>query len=141
MKILAVDDTPNNLEIIKLLLRTSGHPVVSATHGAEAIELARHERPDLIFMDLALPGDVDGLEATRRIKALPGMSLVRIVAVTAMVTRGDHALALAAGCDDFIRKPFTRKDLLEVVKKYEAGGVSAPTYPEVRTRLTPALAI
>jgi CheY-like chemotaxis protein len=141
MKILAVDDTLNNLEIIKLLLRTSGHPVVSGTNGAEAVELAWRERPDLIFMDLALPGDVDGLEATRRIKSLPGMGDVWVIAVTAMVTRGDHASALAAGCDDFIRKPYTRKDLLDAVKKCEAISRSSAAYGEPRSRMAPALAL
>ena len=141
MKILAVDDTATNLEIIKLLLRASGHPIVLATGGAEAVELARRESPDLIFMDLAMPGEVDGLEATRRIKADPALAHVQVVAVTAMVTRGDHAQALAAGCDDFIRKPYTRKDLLEVVKKAEAAAASNFSVGEARNRPFTAFAL
>lgn len=141
MKILAVDDTATNLEIIKLLLRTSGHPIVLATDGAEALELARRERPDLIFMDLAMPGEVDGFEATRRIKADPGLAHIHIVAVTAMVTRGDHAQALAAGCDDFIRKPYTRKELLEVVKKAEASRAARLPVLDARPRALSAFAV
>lgn len=141
MKILAVDDTATNLEIIKLLLRTSGHPIAVATHGAEAVELARREQPDLIFMDLAMPGDVDGFEATRRIKADPSLSHIRIVAVTAMVMRGDHAQAIAAGCDDFIRKPYTRKDLLEAVKKAEASVAGSYGLTDARVRLMSAFAV
>ena len=118
MKILAVDDNQTNLEIIKVLLRSTGNPVIEATSGESAVELARRERPELIFMDLSMPGEMDGLEATRRIKADPETRGIVIVAVTAMVTRGDQSQAQEAGCSDFIRKPYTRKELLAVIQKF-----------------------
>lgn len=120
MKILAVDDNATNLEIIKVLLRTTGFPVLEATNGEAAVEVALRERPDLIFMDLSMPGALDGLEATRRIKARLNPAPV-IIALTAMVTDGDQSQALAAGCDDFIRKPYTRRELLTLMAKHCPG--------------------
>lgn len=118
MKILAVDDNPTNLEIIKVLLRAYGDPVLEATTGEAAVRLAHEERPDLVFMDLSMPGEIDGLEATRRIKAHPATAETVIVAVTAMVSVGDEAQAVKAGCDSFIRKPYTRKELLALIQRH-----------------------
>lgn len=129
MKILAVDDNLTNLEIIKLLLRPTGHQVLEATSGAEAVELARAERPALIFMDLAMPGELDGLEATRRIKADPALRDIQIVAVTAMVAMGDQAQALEAGCSDFVRKPYARKDLIQLVGRLFPNGLTPAPQP------------
>jgi two-component system cell cycle response regulator DivK len=100
LKILAVDDHPTNLEILQVLLRPSGHEVLVAENGE--------------------PGEVDGLIATRRLKADPATRHIVIVALTAMVRNGDTAQALAAGCDDFIRKPYTRKQLLELMARLDA---------------------
>jgi two-component system cell cycle response regulator DivK len=115
VKILAVDDNPTNLEIIKVLLRAYGYPVLEAASGEAAVGQAKLEKPDLIFMDLTMPGEIDGLEATRRIKADPETRHIVIVAVTAMVTLGDESQAREAGCDAFIRKPYTRKELLSLI--------------------------
>lgn len=118
MKILAVDDNPTNLEIMKLLLRTGGHDVLEACDGLGALDLTRRARPEVVFMDLSMPGEIDGLEATRRIKADPAMRGVVVIAVTAMVTHGDHREAMEAGCDAFIRKPYTRRDLHDAIKRF-----------------------
>ena len=118
MKFLAVDDNATNLEILRVLLRSSGVPVLAATNGEAAVELAERERPDLIFMDLSMPGEIDGLEATRRIKANPDTRHIVIVAITAMVAAGDEAQAISAGCSAFIRKPYTRKQLLSLVQRH-----------------------
>jgi CheY-like chemotaxis protein len=118
MKILAVDDNATNLEILRVLLRSSGVPVLAATSGEGAVEVATRERPDLIFMDLSMPGEIDGLEATRRLKAAPETRHIVIIAITAMVAPGDEAQALAAGCSAFIRKPYTRKQLLTLVREH-----------------------
>lgn len=129
MKILAVDDNPTNLEILKVLLRSTGFPILEASNGRQALELARSEQPDLVFMDLAMPGEFDGFEATRRIKGVPETSHIVVVAITAMVMRADLSEAMAAGCSDFIRKPYTRKDLFDVIRKYFPGsltGIKAP---------------
>lgn len=118
MKFLAVDDNATNLEILRVLLRSCGVPVLAASSGEAAVELARQERPALIFMDLSMPGEIDGLEATRRIKASSDTRDIIVVAITAMVTAGDEAQALAAGCSAFIRKPYTRKQLLNLVERF-----------------------
>lgn len=118
MKILAVDDNATNLEIIKLLLRTGGHDVHEACDGLGALEQARRLRPEVVFMDLSMPGEIDGLEATRRLKADPATRGMVVVAVTAMVTNGDHREALEAGCDAFIRKPYTRRDLADAIARF-----------------------
>lgn len=117
MKILAVDDNATNLEIIKVLLRTTGFPVLAAASGEAAVEVALRERPALIFMDLSMPGAIDGLEATRRIKARLTPAPV-VIALTAMVMEGDEKQALAAGCDGFIRKPYTRRELLALMAEH-----------------------
>lgn len=127
MKILAVDDNPTNLEIMKLLLKSGGHDVHEACDGLGALHEAGRLRPDLVFMDLSMPGDIDGLEATRRLKADPATRAMVVVAVTAMVTNGDYREALDAGCDAFIRKPYTRRDLFEAIGRFfpQAGPVRA----------------
>ncbi len=128
MKILAVDDNPTNLEIIKLLLKTGGHEVHEACDGLGAIDVTARVRPDLVFMDLSMPGDIDGLEATRRLKADPSTRGVVVVAVTAMVTNGDYRDALDAGCDAFIRKPYTRRELQDAITRFfPQADVSQPT--------------
>lgn len=116
MKILAVDDNATNLEIIKLFLISMGHVVIEATDGETALAIARSERPDLVFMDLAMPGEIDGLEATRLLKLAPETDQIKVIALTAMVTRTDQSSALEAGCDAFIRKPYSRRDLLEAIQ-------------------------
>jgi two-component system cell cycle response regulator DivK len=126
MKILAVDDHPTNLEIIQVLLRPTGHTVLVAQNGELALLAARAELPDLVFMDLAMPGELDGLEVTRRLKADPATAHIVIIALTAMVKSDDRANALAAGCDDFIRKPYTRRQLLDAMTRFLPGKAPAP---------------
>ncbi|HEY9720915.1 MAG TPA: response regulator [Oscillatoriaceae cyanobacterium] len=118
MKILVVDDNPSNLEILQTLLRATRVPVLTASSGQAAFELACRERPDLVLMDLAMPGEWDGLEATRRIKACAETSHAVVIALTAMVTRDDQAQAFAAGCSEFLRKPYTRRELLAVIGRF-----------------------
>lgn len=134
MKILAVDDNPTNLEIIKVLLRSSGFTVLEATSGLAAVEMARRERPDMVFMDLSMPGEIDGLEATRRIRAHADTAQMVVIAVTAMVSKNDQAQAMAAGCNGFIRKPYTRRELLNVVEAHFPG-CGIPVRPDMRRPL------
>lgn len=121
MKILVVDDHPTNLEIIQVLLGRAGHTVLTAINGEEGVAVAREQMPELVFMDLSMPGDIDGLEATRRLKGDPLTSGIVVVALTAMVKNGDVAQARDAGCDDFVRKPYTRKQLLALIDRHVAG--------------------
>jgi len=102
--VLLVEDTEDNRFMMRRLLELSGYEVVEARNGEEAVLMAKEKRPQLILMDLSLP-IIDGLAATRRIRDLPGLKEVPIVAVSAHDTADFHAEALAAGCNSYITKP------------------------------------
>ncbi len=111
-RILVIEDHEDNRRIVRDLLTRVGHyELLEATTGEEGIALAERERPDLILMDVQLPG-VDGYEATRRIKANPALTRIPIIAVTSYALSGDEARAQAAGCDDYVAKPFSPRMLL-----------------------------
>ena len=116
--LLVVDDEVQNLELILMLVDEFQIPVrcVTARNGEEAIAAARELMPDLVLMDLMMPV-LDGWEATRRLKADPVTAKIPVVALTAQAMVGDHERALAAGCDDYVTKPF---DLSELVAKLRA---------------------
>ena len=108
-KILVVEDVEFNRDLVVQLLEED-YEVVTATNGAQGIELAERERPDLILMDLSLP-TVDGWEAARRIKAKAHLAHTPIIALTAHAMAGDEERARASGCDDYLAKPLD-EDLL-----------------------------
>lgn len=114
--VLLVEDTEDNRQMMKKLLELSGFRVVEAINGEEAVRAAATERPRLILMDLSLPL-IDGLAATRRIRQLPGMKRLPIVAVSAHDTADFHADALAAGCDAYITKPIDYPELEDIVNQ------------------------
>ena len=116
-KVLVIEDTADNRRIIRLLLERVGYEYVEAVDGAAGIEAARRERPDLILMDIQLPV-VDGYEATRRLKADPELKSIPIIAVTSYALSGDEAKTRAAGCDGYVAKPFSPKELLRVVQQF-----------------------
>ncbi len=113
-KILLVEDTEDNRQMMKNLLEMSGFQVVEATNGREAVEVASRVKPEIILMDLSLPF-IDGLAATRQIRSLPGLSEVPIVAVSAHDTADFHSHALEAGCNAYITKPIDFPELEETV--------------------------
>ena len=115
MKILYVEDNDDNVYMLKNRLSRAGFTVVVATNGAQGIAMATSDKPDLILMDITLP-DIDGEEATRRIKADPATKDIPIIALTANAMSGDREKALAAGCDDFDTKPVEMSRLLEKIK-------------------------
>ena len=119
-KILIVEDDTDNRRIVAKTLSVDGYEVIEATDGVQALAKARAERPDLILMDLALP-NMDGWEATRRLKNDAETRAIPIVALTAVAMRGDEEQARAAGCDDYISKPARTKAIREMVKKYTGG--------------------
>src|SRR6266705_1452289 len=98
-----------------------GSPVLVATDGEQGVAMAATERPDLILMDLGLPG-LDGWEATKRIKSQPETRHIPVIALSAHAMTGDREKALAAGCDDFDTKPIVMPRLLEKVKALSPGG-------------------
>jgi len=114
MKILYVEDNDDNVYMLKNRLSRAGFTVIVATDGAQGLTMATSEQPDLILMDLTLP-DIDGKEATRRIKADPATKCIPVIALTAHAMAGDKEKALAAGCDDFDTKPIDLPRLLEKI--------------------------
>jgi CheY-like chemotaxis protein len=116
VKVLLVEDTEDNRQMMKRLLEMSGYQVVEAINGEEAVKLASEAQPRIILMDLSLPL-IDGLTATRRIRCLPDLSRVPIIAVSAHDTADFHSEALAAGCDAYITKPIDYPELEEIVNR------------------------
>ncbi len=116
-RILVVEDTEDNRKIIRDLLTAAGYALIEATDGAEGVALAQKERPDLVLMDIQLP-EIDGYEATRQIRAIPELAKVPIIAVTSYALSGDDAKARAAGCDDYVAKPFSPRQLLAKIRAF-----------------------
>jgi len=123
-RILIVDDNEDNRQILLDLLGAADYDLVSALSGLEAVELAAAHVPDLILMDIQLPG-IDGHEATRRIKARPELAHIPVIAVTSYALSGDEQKALDAGCDDYVTKPFSPRELLAKVRATLARGAPA----------------
>jgi CheY-like chemotaxis protein len=118
-RILIVEDNPLNLKLVRDVLTVSGYDVVAAPSGEEGVTLAQTCAPDLVLMDIQLPG-IDGLELTRRLKADPGTRDIVIIAVTAYAMKGDQDKALAAGCDDYITKPIDTRALPDTIARHLA---------------------
>jgi two-component system cell cycle response regulator DivK len=116
-RILVVEDTEDNRQILRDLLSAAGYDIVEAADGATGVAMAAEQRPDLILMDIQLPV-IDGYEATRRIKADPATRHIPIVAVTSYALVGDEAKTREAGCDGYVAKPFSPRQLLEKVRAF-----------------------
>ncbi len=119
-KILVVDDLPESIRLVKKVLEARGYKVIGVQTGTDAINAAQTELPNLILMDVRLPGGIDGLDATRRIKALSQLAHIPILAMTASVKPEDIHRALDAGCVGFIRKPIDINELPKQVAQYIA---------------------
>lgn len=118
--ILVVEDQEDNRRILRDLLSSRGYDIIEVTDGLAGLDAARREQVDLILMDIQLPG-IDGYEATRRIKAEPGLSGITIIAVTSYALSGDRQKALAAGCDDYVAKPYSPRELLATIERHLNG--------------------
>jgi two-component system cell cycle response regulator DivK len=116
-RILVVEDTPDNRQILRDLLTSVGYEVIEAFNGAEGVAAAIEHLPDLILMDIQLPV-LDGYEATRRIKAHAATAKIPIIAVTSYALSGDEAKAREAGCDGYVAKPFSPRQLLARVREF-----------------------
>ena len=114
-KILLVEDNEMNRDMLSRRLVRNGYEVLIAIDGGEGLAKARAESPDLILMDMSLPG-LDGWEATRQLKAEPGTRGIPVIALTAHAMTGDRQKALSAGCDDFDTKPVELPRLLEKIR-------------------------
>lgn len=119
-RILVVDDNPQNLKLVRILLEAEGHEVVTAAHADEAMRvLEQGELPHLILMDVQMPG-TDGLSLTRQLKANARYERVVIVALTAYAMKGDDLKVTAAGCDGYITKPIDVSTFPDLVGSYLA---------------------
>ena len=119
-KILLVEDNPVNRRLAEFLLRSQGYQVRAATNAQEAFDTIKAERPDLILMDVQLPG-MDGLEATRKLKEEPTTRDIPVVAVTSYAMKGDREKALAAGCSGYITKPIDKDTFIREVATVLSG--------------------
>jgi CheY-like chemotaxis protein len=128
LRILAVDDAPQNLELLMLLLGASGHTIVPAHNGSEAVQLAGEQRFDLVLMDLQMP-DMDGLAATRQIRAreaAQGLRRVPVIALSANAQSADRVAGLEAGMDAFVSKPIDQAELSSAIASVLGWQESAP---------------
>jgi two-component system, cell cycle response regulator DivK len=116
-RILVVEDEEDNRRIVRDLLTSVGYEIIEAVTGEEGVKAAETQLPDLILMDIQLPG-LDGYEATRRIKANPVLHHIPIIVVTSYALSGDDAKAFAAGCDGYVSKPFSPRALLAKIRQY-----------------------
>jgi len=114
-RILIVEDKEDLRAMLRDYLTASGYEVAEALDGVEAVALARSQRPDLILMDIQLPG-IDGYEATRLIKADPDVGSTQIVAVSSFAMKGDEEKARASGCDGYVTKPYSPVKLLALIR-------------------------
>ena len=116
-RILYVEDNHQNMRLVRKILRHAGFEVLEAEDGLTGVNVAINEVPDLILMDVNLP-DIDGLEATARIKAQAHTAGIPIIAVTANAMVGDREKILEAGCDGYLPKPVSRSELVETVIQF-----------------------
>jgi len=119
-KILLVEDNPVNRRLAEFLLRSQGYQVRAASTAQEAFDNIKAERPDLILMDVQLPG-MDGLEATKKLKEEPTTRDIPVVAVTSYAMKGDREKALAAGCSGYITKPIDKDTFVREVATVLSG--------------------
>jgi len=116
-RILVVEDQEDNMRILRDLLTHAGYEIVEAADGEQALVAAAARRPDLILMDIQLPV-LDGYEATRRIKADPSLRAIPVIVITSYALSGDENKAREAGCDDYVAKPYSPRQLLAKIQQY-----------------------
>lgn len=113
-RVLVVEDNAANMKLTSLLLRSAGHAVLCAVDAETGLTLARAEQPDLILMDLHLPG-MDGLAATAVLKQDPATAAIPVIALTALAMKADREKSQLAGCDGYIAKPLRYKELYAAI--------------------------
>jgi two-component system cell cycle response regulator DivK len=113
-RVLVIEDNPANMTLATFLLQSAGHTVLSATDAEAGLMLARDEQPELILMDIQLPG-MDGLEATGVLKRDEATRAIPVIALTALAMKGDEERIRAAGCDGYIAKPLAYREFLAAI--------------------------
>jgi len=119
--ILIVEDNEKNMKLARDVLQSKGYATLEAVTGEDGVRLAIEKRPDLVLMDIQLPG-INGIEALRQVRANPGSARIPVVAFTASVTSTDRSQISAAGFDAFLRNPINLKEFLETVKRLLGSG-------------------
>ena len=119
-KVLVVDDTPQNVKLLVDVLQAKGYKTLEAVTGEEGVKLAREQVPDLVLMDIQLPG-INGIEAFKQIRADGKTARIPVVALTASVTPTDRSAISAAGFDAFVSKPINLKEFIDTVKRLIEG--------------------
>ena len=116
-RILVVEDQEDLRGVLRDLFASSGYTVIEAVDGAAGVARAKSDRPDIILMDIQMP-IIDGYEATRQIKSDPDLTSIPIVAVSSFAMKGDEEKARAAGCDEYVTKPYSPIQLLRMIRGY-----------------------
>lgn len=115
--VLVIEDNPSNMELAVMLLETAGYTVLSATDAETGLDIVRSDHPDLVLMDIQLPG-MDGLQATAIIKQDRASCTIPVIALSALAMKGDAERILAAGCDGYIAKPLRYRELWATVARH-----------------------
>jgi CheY-like chemotaxis protein len=116
-KILIVDDQMEVRDLVEVTLRVEDYRILQAKNGKEAVDIAKAEKPDLIIMDVMMPGGIDGLEATRMIKQDPETKDCKVIMLTAKGQETDREQGIEAGAEDYFVKPFSPLDLIKKVEE------------------------
>ncbi|HJX63447.1 MAG TPA: response regulator [Polyangia bacterium] len=132
-KILIIEDNATNMTLAVFLLQFGGYTVLSATDAEAGLTLARDERPDLILMDIQLPG-MDGLQATALLKRDEATRAIPVIALTALAMKGDEERIRAAGCDGYIAKPMRHQEFLATIAAHLAEHEPEPSARSARGR-------
>jgi two-component system cell cycle response regulator DivK len=119
--VLIIEDNEKNMKLARDILQAKGYKTVEAETGEEGVKLAKERKPDLVLMDIQLPG-INGIEAFRQLRAEAATAKIPVVALTASVTPTDRSQITAAGFDAFISKPISLKEFVETVKRLIEGG-------------------
>jgi len=113
-KILIVEDSPQNMRLLEMVLGAKGYTLLKATDGEEALDMAMREQPDLVIMDVQIP-KLSGLEVTRKLRETPAFSHTPIIGITAYAMKGDRERVIESGCDAYLSKPINTRELPEII--------------------------
>lgn len=115
--VLYIEDNSLNMRLVRKYLKSASIEMLEAINGLSGVEVATEELPSAILVDINLP-DIDGLEVTKRLKSNPETANIPLIALTANAMHGDRERCMEAGCDNYIAKPISRKELLELLREY-----------------------